>query len=319
MKLSKILALILGIIIFVLIVKTIGIEELVEILKGFKIIYLPIIILILLLDYILAGLNTWLIASSFRKISLKNIIKATYIVLVYAAITPGKIADLLMIPLLKKEKLTLSQSTITVGLDKIISLFIKVFFGLVGAIFILKKFDFLFLGVPLIALFIIILTITLLKSKKFLNFVKNKLLKKYAFLFKGFNKDLKNSIKNNKKYITYNFLVTIFKTFLEALLFFFLFLAFDQSTSIIIIFFMFSLLSVILLLTFPIGISGIGVRELVGIIVFGAIGVNSAVVFNSFILRIALIYLINLFTIFIYKNELNVLKGSKVFKRIKTE
>jgi len=46
-----------------------------------------------------------------------------------------------MIPLLKKEKLTLSQSTITVGLDKIISLFIKVFFGLVGAIFILKKFD----------------------------------------------------------------------------------------------------------------------------------------------------------------------------------
>src|SRR3989344_4304251 len=190
MKLSKILALILGIIIFVLIVKTIGIEELVEILKGFKIIYLPIIILILLLDYILAGLNTWLIASSFRKISLKNIIKATYIVLVYAAITPGKIADLLMIPLLKKEKLTLSQSTITVGLDKIISLLIRVFFGLIGAIFILKKFDFLFLGIPLIALFIIILTIMLLKSKKFLSFVKNKLLRKYAFLFKGYNKAL---------------------------------------------------------------------------------------------------------------------------------
>ena len=317
MKFSRIIALILGIIIFSLIIKNIGIENLIKILKEFKIIYLPIIIFILLLDYILAGLNTWLIASSFRKISLKNIIKATYIILPYAAIIPGKIADLLMIPLLKKEKLTLSQSTITVGIDKIISLFIKVFFGLFGAIFILKKFDFLFLGIPLIALFIIILTITLLKSKKFLNFVKNKLLKKYAFLFKGFNSDLKNFIKNNKKYILYNFLVTTFKTFSEALLFFFLFLAFGQLTNIVTIFFIFSLLSVILLLTFPIGISGIGIRELVGIIVFGAIGVNSGVVFNSFILRIALIYLINSLTIFIYKDKLNILKGSKIFKKIK--
>ncbi|AJF62649.1 MAG: hypothetical protein QT11_C0001G0507 [archaeon GW2011_AR20] len=317
MKLSRIIAFVIGIIILLLIIKTIGTENLIEIAKEFKIIYLPIIILILLLDYFLAGLNTWLIASSFRKTSLKKIIKATYIILVYAAITPGKIADLLMIPLLKKEKLTLSQSTITVGLDKIISLLIRVFFGLIGAIFILKKFDFLFLGIPLIALFIIILTIMLLKSKKFLSFVKNKLLRKYAFLFKGFNKDLKNSIKGSKKYIIYNSLVTIFKTFLEALLFFFLFLSFGQETNIIIIFFMFSLLSIIMLLTSPIGISGIGVREGISIIVFGLVGVNSAVVFNSFMVRLILIYLINFITITIYKEELNLLKGAKIFKKFK--
>ena len=317
MKLSKILALILSIVILILIIKGIGINNLINILKRFNLIYLPLIVIIMLIDHILAGLNTWFIASSFRKVQPVPIIKYTFITLVYAAITPGKLADLLMIPLLKKQRLTLSQSTITVGIDKIISLFVKAIFGLIGSIFILKKFDLLFFGVPLIALFIVIFLVLIFKYKIGLNFLKYKLLKKYSFLFRGFSKDIKNYYKRNKKYVSYNFIVTIIKTFLEALLFFLLFLAFGQSTDIIIIFFMFSLLSVIMLLTFPIGISGLGIRELIGIIIFGAVGVNSAVVFNSFIVRLVLVYLINLFTINIFKEELNFLKDSKMFKKFK--
>ena len=57
-------------------------------------------------------------------------------------------------------------------------------------------------------------------------------------------------------------------------------------------------------------------RWLVGIIIFGAVGVNSAVVFNSFILRIILVYLINLFTIFIYKEDLDILKTLNLIKKL---
>src|SRR3989344_196783 len=156
MKTSKVLVVIFSVLIFVLIIRFIGLNELIEILKNFKLVYIPIIILIVILDYILAGLNTWFISRSFKKTSLKETVKATFVTLVYATIIPGKIADLLMIPLLKKQKLTVSQATITVGVDKVLSLLIKIIFGLVGAIFILKKFDFIFLGVPLLALGIII-------------------------------------------------------------------------------------------------------------------------------------------------------------------
>ena len=72
-----------------------------------------------------------------------------------------------------------------------------------------------------------------------------------------------------------------------------------------------------MLLTFPVGISGVGVREFIGIIVFGAVGVGSAVVFSSFILRLFLIYLINLVTIILFREDLNFLKNSKFFKKLK--
>ncbi len=317
MKSSKIFALIFSIIIIVSIVYGIGLNKLIEVLKHFNLDYLPIIFLLLIFDYVLAGLNTWVLANSFKKTSLKYMIKASFITLVYAVITPGKISDFLMIPFLRNQKLTLNQSTITVGFDKIISLFVKIFFGLIGTIFFLKRFNLLFLGVPLAALGLLILIVLLIRSKKFLNFIKTKILRKYSFLFKGFSKDLKKYIKNNKKAIYTNVMITIMKSVLEAFIFFTLFLSFNQPTNIVIIFFMFSLLSVIMLLTFPIGVSGVGVREFVGIVVFGAVGVGSAVVFSSFILRIFLIYLINLITVFLFKEDLNFLKNSKFFKRLK--
>lgn len=318
MKLSRIIALILSITIIAFIFYKIGLEKLFSIFKNFNFSYLPLIIIILIFGYLLAGLNTWVITKPFRKkTSLFYIIKATFITLVYAAITPGKIADLLMIPFLKKQNLNLDQAIIVVGFDKVISLFVKIIFGLIGAIFIFKKIDFLYVGIPLITFFVVILIILLISSKKFLNFIKNHLFRKYFIFFKKFSRDFKFYIKKNKKYIYYNTLITIIKNFFEALLFFVLFLAFGQLTNVLVIFFIFSLLSVIMLLTFPIGISGFGVRELFGIIVFGTVGVDAAIVFNSFILRIFLIYIINFFTIIFFREDLNFLKGSKIFKKIK--
>ena len=182
MRLSKILSLVFGIIILILIIKSIGFSSLINVLKKFNFIYLPLIVILLIFDYTLAGLNTWMIASGFRKVSLFYTIKSTFITLVYAVVFPGKTADLLMIPLLKKERLTFSQSTISVILDKVVSLLIKAVFGLFGAISILKKFNFTFLGIPSIAILLIILIISLTKSNIFLNFVKQIILKKYALL-----------------------------------------------------------------------------------------------------------------------------------------
>lgn len=317
MNKKKIIISILGIIILVFLIYKISPSKLIESLKNFNFNYLFLIILVLLIVCVLSAVNIWILSWPFKKISFLNSIKYIFFTLFFAVILPGKLADLLMIPFLKKEKLNTSQSTIIVFFDKIISLFIKAILGLIGAIFILKQFNFLFIGIPLVTLGIIFLSLLLINSKKVRDFIKKHILGGYSLLWKGFSKNLKEYQKKYKIYLGYNTLVTIIKDFFEALLFFLLFLSFGQYVSIIKIFFVFALLSIIILLASPVGISGLGVRELLGIIVLGIIGVNAAVVFNSLILRIGLIYIINFITFIIYHDELNILKKNKIWKKIR--
>ena len=314
MNKKNLIVYIIGVIILIFIISKVGPSKLIETLKSFNFKYLPLIIITLLSGYVLSAINTWIICWPLKKISLINIIKYTFFTAFFAIFIPGKLADLLMIHFLKKEGLNMNQSTITVFFDKMISLFVKVILGLVGAIFILKQFNFLFMGIPLITLFIIILILLAVSSKKFMRFIKRYILRKYSSIWKGISKDLKNYKDKYKIYLGYNFFVTLIKSFFEALLFFLLFLSFGQHTNVIEIFFVFALLSILILLAFPIGISGLGVRELMGITIFSTIGIDSAVVFNSFMLRITLIYMYN-FGLFIkYHDELNILKKSKIWK-----
>lgn len=316
MKKSKVIISIIGLIILALLIYKIGPSDLIETLKSFNFNYLPLIIITLLLGYVLSAVNIWILTMPFRKVSLINTTKYTFFTLFFAVFIPGKLAELLMIHFLRKEKLNTSQSTITVFYDKIVSLFVKVVLGLIGAIFILKQFNFLFIGLPLIASLIIVLALLAINSKKFINFIKKNILRKYSFIWKDFSKNLKAYKKRYRIYLGYDFLVTLIKSFVEALLFFLLFLSFGQHVDVIKVFFVFSLLSVIILLAFPIGISGLGVRELIGIIVFSTINVNAAIVFDSFMLRIALIYLISLILFTKYHDELNLLKKSKILEKI---
>src|SRR3989344_9460853 len=215
MKLSKTLFLALGIIILLLIIYGIGYDKLIETIKNFNFYYLPIILVLLLSSYILAALNTWVIGYGFKKISFNYVIKATFISLVYATIIPGKIADLLMIPLLKKEKLNSSQSIAILFLDKMISLFIKSIFALFGIAFVIKNLDTslsnrIIIGI-LITILLLFLFIIIIRSKLILNFIKSKILRKYFLLFKRVYKTSRKYIKTNKKYLFYNILMTISK------------------------------------------------------------------------------------------------------------
>ena len=315
---KKLITLAFGIIILSFIIYSISPAKLLETLKDFNFSYLPLITLILIADYILSGINIWVLVLPLKNVPLLRIIKYIFLTLFFAVILPGKLADFLMIHFLKKDGITISQSTIIVISDKVISLIIKIIFGLIGAIFFLKQFNFLFIGIPLLTLLIIGIFLLVINSKKIRDLIKNKILKKYANIMKGFSKDLKNYKEKYKTYFLYNGIITIIKNFIESLQFYLLFLSFGVNVNILSIFFIFSLLSVIMLITFPIGISGLGARELIGIIIFSSIGIDAAIVFEIFMIRLALIYLINLITFTIYHDELNILKNSNIINRFRS-
>jgi uncharacterized protein (TIRG00374 family) len=222
-----------------------------------------------------------------------------------------------MIFYLKRNKLSMSKSTIITLFDKIISLIIKALLGIIGVIFILKNLDFLIIGVSILVIISLLFLLLLFSSDSFRNFIKKFILRKYSKIFKGFSKDLKKYIKNNKKELFYNGIITLIKTTFETMILFILFLSFGQITNFISVLLIFSLLSVMSLILLPIGIQGMGIREALGILMYSTINIEPAIVFNSYIIRLIIVYLINLLTFIKYPLEINLLKKYKFFKKVR--
>src|SRR3989344_4440912 len=107
MKMKKrIITLVIGIITLFFLIYTISPTKLIDTLKEFNFIYLPLIIITLILDYILSGINIWILVLPLKNISLPKIIKYVFLTLFFAVILPGKLADFLMIHFLKKDNIT---------------------------------------------------------------------------------------------------------------------------------------------------------------------------------------------------------------------
>lgn len=317
MKKSKILVSLIGIIIFIYLIYYIGLEKIIETFKSFNLFYLPLLLVILSISYFLAGLNIWVLVKRLDKVSFLDCIKYNFFTIFYSTFIPGKLSDLLIIHYFKQNKIDFGESSAIIFFDKATSLILKCILGVFGSFLLLNKFDLLFLGIPFLIIIIIFLLFVSLFSTRFRNFIKKYILRKYAYLLKGFFKNIKIYLSKYKKELFYNFLITIVKIFFEALLIYLLFFAFGLKTNFIIVLFVFNLLAIINFVALPIGISGLGTREALGIIIFGLAEINQAVVLNSYIIKIILIYLVNLLIFLKYSNELNLLKKSKIFKKIK--
>ena len=109
MNKKRIIFSILGISILIFLIYNIGLSNLIGTLKDFNFIYLPLIIIVLLLSYTLAGINIWILIWPFKKISVLNSIKYVYFTVFFAAMLPGKLADLLLLHFLKKENLNIRK------------------------------------------------------------------------------------------------------------------------------------------------------------------------------------------------------------------
>lgn len=306
---------IIGLLILSFLIYKIGFLKIINVLKNFNVLFLPLILIIFLIPHILAGLNLWILAKPYKNISLLKLIKYSFFTLFYGTFIPGKIADLFMIFYLKRDNLNISKSTIIILFDKSISLILKSLLGIIGAIFILKKLNFLVIGIPILMILIILSLFLLISHKRFRDFIKKVILKKYSKIFKGFSKNLKEYTKNNKKELFYNLIITSIKIIFETTLLFLLFLSLGQNTNFISVLLIFSLLSVMNLILSPISISGLGIREALGIIMYSTINIDPAIIFSSYMIKLLIIYLINLLTFIFYAPELNLIKKYKFFNK----
>lgn len=279
MKIPKITKVIISLTLLIIIISFIGPKKLIDTISKINLIYLIPVILLYLSTFIVGAWNIDILLRGINK-NIKFLKLVKYIIISWSLglITPGKVGDFSIIYFLKKEKVKIGQGFAIILIDKAITVFVLLLFALLTAIILLTKKE----AVLIIGVMILTITIGLLiLTKKIRSIIKNKILREYSKKFKGFYKTIELIRKNNKKEITYNFILTIFKWFLSSIDVMLIFLALGSKANIFMITIISASLTILNLI--PITFHGIGLKEGTGIYLYGLIGIPGEIVITSYI------------------------------------
>lgn len=266
----------------------IGFSRIYEVLSNVPASYIIIIFIFGILDIILAALNLMILLRPVaKKLKFRDLFRSYLCSWSLAFFVPGKIGEASLVYFLGDEVEPGKTATVFL-LDKLITFIVLSLLSITG-VFIFFGFNkalLLFLAAVLFSLSFLLLFL----SKKVRSLMKI-LLGKYSILFKGFYKTFLDYLKNKKKYMLLDFMVTFIKAYGPALLIFiFLKYYFDQDVSF---FYVFLITAMGILATIiPISANGLGVRELVVLLLYGIIGVDSALVLTAYSLFIVVNYLL---------------------------
>jgi len=256
---KTILKLSFGLLILYLILKKVGLTELVNTIGQIDVLYLPLAFFFFLLTLFLGAMNLYFLFYYGLDIKLNffKILKYSLLSWSLGMFIPGKLGEFSFAFFLKKRKVPVWRSFIILTLDKIITLFTLLFLSFIGFyLFIsLDKFLNLLIFFLLICLIFFLILLFLKEKSRFRNIMSKKL----ANSISNFSNGFLNLLKNKKKLICLNTLLTFVKWFFSGIFHYFLFLSLGFELNFGIVFLITAMVTIISLI--PISISGLGVRE----------------------------------------------------------
>ncbi len=276
----------IGVGLLLLLMNKLGFSTIKETVLQFRAIYFLPAVVLWFLGHIGGVINVQIMLLPIKlKTPFKKIFRYYTLSWVSGLITPGRIGQLLLAYFFKKEGLQWGESMIIPLIDRAITLVAVLLVAYVG-------FLMLFGGnqvtMVLLASFLVFVAgCVVVYARATRELIKKYILKKYAFMFKGFSKALKKYIESYH-ILVINFFVSLLKLVLNACFIFVLFLGFDTSVSIISILAISAIVTLLSLI--PISINGLGIRETTAVYLFSLMGVASSVVASVFILVIAVNY-----------------------------
>jgi len=260
----------------------VGINSLYATFLSFNLWYVPLIIFMLALNFIVGSYKINLLFGAFReKMNYLHLISAYVKSWSIAFVLPGKL-DYLPLMYLIRKTVKLATSAPVMAVDTAITYVVVFSIAAVGWVnFFSVESGLQVLGYVLIA----VLIVFFLLSEKGRRLLKKYVLRKYAATFKGFTKKVKFLLKCRKDLLAFNFILTFAKVNINAVAVLLALLALDVSVP----FFTVLIIFVITLMVsgIPISLGGLGVRESVGVFLYSAVGVSpekSAVALLSLLL-----------------------------------
>jgi len=188
---------------------------------------------------------------------------------------------------LKKQSINLGLGTAVVLVDKIISFAYLAILSIIAlSLFNIKEMSLL----VIILISILIILALSISSLRIRQIIRKYILRNYQSKFTGFSKLIFNYIKNGKRFLIANVLVTILVLLSRWLGSYFLFLSLGEKIPIIYIILVSSIVWISGLI--PITISGLGVKQSVAIYLYGFLGISSVIVLANQTLAVATNYIL---------------------------
>ena len=273
-----------GVIVLVFLVYYIGVNDVFNSIRSIKIYYLPVIIGLYILFLIV---STLCIKTLIRKsISFKKIFKYYSLSWVFGLVIPGKLGELSLAFLLKKEGFKFIPSLVISLLDKFLTSLFLVgisFFGVFLFFDFKQSISFIFITVFILGAFYLFVNIEIFRffiPKKYNMYVNEFLVEYHSF----FQKD--------RKRIYINLLLTTLRWFLNSIMVFFIFLSFGITVNVFYILIINTLTAFTSLIPFT--INGLGIRQSLGVYLFSKINVIPSISLNMYLISLSLTYFIAL-------------------------
>lgn len=262
-KISKVLRFSIGIIILFLLIYKIGFYKIIDILMSLDVLTIFSIILISFIIFLMSAVNLDLILRTINvKIKFYKLFSYALFGWAVGLFVPGKLGEFSIVYFFKKY-MGLSEAIIVPLIDKIITFFALALLSIIGF------FYFFEISIAYKLTFLIFFTaiiFSLFLTKTFRGFIGKILIKRYNIKLQNFFKLFTDIILNNKKIIFINFILTILKWGISAIIIYILFFNFGYNINLFLIILINSI--VILVGLIPITINGLGIKQAVAIWIF---------------------------------------------------
>lgn len=282
----------------------IGLKNIIDTLFSINPNYIFWIVILLCTPYFFGTLNVFIISRKINpRVRFYPFLKDFSISQSMGMILPGKIGDAFLILFMKKHKINMGIATAIFLIDKAISFIVIGFFALFGLhlFFTLQNTIYISIFFILIPISIIVL----FKSDMIRGFIKKRILRKYASKFVGFKKSASKIYKKHKDVLFANFVLTVIRWLIAVFMIQVNFLAYNSHVDYFAVLVVCSIIALISLI--PITISGIGVREVSAVYLFGIVGIEPAITISVYLLQFILKYLLVVLVFFVFL-DLNTFK-----------
>jgi len=278
---------ILGISILAILFLKIGVADIFNVVKDMNLYFLPIIIMLYFANLFFGSLNIMILMGHMKKRPLLHEIYSYYMLSwAVGLFVPGRVGEVSLVYFLKKKKIPLGQGFLIFILDKFISV---LFLAIISSIGFFMFFDIQ------TALWLLSMIISMLLVGGLLLFsafgrkgIKKYILRKYAKKFKGFSQLLSFFLRKKFHFLLLNFVNTGLRWGVSAVIYYFAFMSFGKTLPLWLIFLITCITSVMSFI--PITISGLGIRESVGVYLYSLQGIEAPVVASAYLLVVICSY-----------------------------
>lgn len=283
-----------GVLILLLLFYKVGFVEVYNSFLKINIVYIPIVIVLFAIFLFLSALNFFVLTRGITsKMKFSKIFKYSLWSWGYGKFLPGKIGEFSLVYFFKKQGISVGQSTVIVLVDKIISFIVLFLIASLGFVFFL---DVSAVKVMLIVLAAFIIAMLFIFTEFGRGLIKRFILRKYSKIFTGFSKNLFFLLRKNWWAVVLDFIITFLRWGIDFLLIYLLFLSVGQELSYLALSAVVAASSILALV--PVSISGLGVRESVGVVMLYQLGIGAALAAGILVIETAISYIFALVVVF---------------------